>query len=327
MSTAPADQPRVLVTATVADEVLERLRRHARVVALPPEPLQSADDLAGYDDVQAWVTHHGQPVDEARLAALPALRVVANVAVGHDNVDLDAASRRDVTICNTPGVLDAAVAELAIGMVIALLRGIVPGDRFVRSGDWERTGFPYTTDVHGKTLGILGMGRIGGRIARIASALDMRVLYSNRRRNPEAEAEGGGLASYVDREALFRDSDVVVLTVPLTDDTRGSVGAAELAAMKPTAHLVNVARGAVVDEPALIEALRSGNIAGAALDVMATEPLPADSPLCAMEHVLLLPHVGSATVETRRAMADLAVDNVLAVLAGREPAARVLPPR
>ncbi len=323
MPTAPADLPRVLVTATVAEEVLERLRRHARVVALPPEPLQTPEDLARYDDVQAWVTHHGQPVDEARLAALPTLRVVANVAVGHDNVDLDAASRREVAVCNTPGVLDAAVATLAIGMVIALLRGIVGGDRFVRSGQWQRDAFPYTTDVHGKTLGILGMGRIGGRIARVAGALDMRVLYSNRRPNPQAEEHG--LATYVDREALFRDSDVVVLTVPLTDETRGSVGAAELAAMKPTAHLVNVARGAVVDEPALVEALRSGSIAGAALDVMATEPLPADNPLCAMDQVLLLPHVGSATVETRRAMADLAVDNVLAVLAGREPAARVLP--
>jgi lactate dehydrogenase-like 2-hydroxyacid dehydrogenase len=323
MPTGTADLPLVLVTAGLPDEVVERLRSRARVEQAPPEPLQTAQSLAAYDGAQGWVTHYGQPVDADRLAALPALRVVANVAVGHDNVDLRAATERGVTVCNTPEVLDAAVAELTIGMVIGLLRGIVRADVHVRSGQWQREAFAYTTDVHGKTLGILGMGRIGTRIARVAGALDMRVVYSNRSRHEEAEQ--AGLAAYVDREALFRDSDVVVLTVPLTEQTRRSVGAAEFAAMKSTAYLVNVARGAVVDEPALVEALRTGRIAGAALDVMATEPLPPDSPLVAMGQVLLLPHIGSATVETRRAMAELAVDGVLDVLAGRTPRAQVTP--
>jgi lactate dehydrogenase-like 2-hydroxyacid dehydrogenase len=323
MPTGTADLPLVLVTAGIPDEVVERLRSHARVEQAPPEPLQTARSLAAYDEAQAWVTHHGQPVDAERLASLPALRVVANVAVGHDNVDLEAATARGVTVCNTPGVLDAAVAELTIGMVIGLLRGVVRADGYVRSGQWQRAPFPYTTDVHGKTLGILGMGRIGTRIARVAGALEMRVVYSNRSRHEEADQ--AGLAAYVDRETLFRGSDVVVLTVPLTEQTRGSVGAAEFAAMKRSAYLVNVARGAVVDEPALVEALRRGDIAGAALDVMATEPLPPDSPLAAMEQVLLLPHIGSATVETRRAMAELAVDGVLDVLAGRTPRAQVTP--
>lgn len=317
MTSDPAQRPLVLVTAATAESALDRLRERARVVVLPPSPPVTPDDVRRYGEAEGWLNHNAQVVDDELLDALPRLRVVANVAVGYDNVDLDAVSRRGVVLTNTPGVLDAAVAELTIGMVIGLLRGLVPADRFVRSGAWQEAAFPFTTDVHGKTLGILGLGRIGSRIARVARALDMAVVYTNRSRNEEAES--AGLAEYREREALFRESDVLVVTVPLTEQTRGSVGAAELAAMKPTAYLVNVARGAVVDEPALVEALRSGGIAGAALDVMQTEPLPPDSPLCGMDDVLLLPHIGSATVETRRAMAELAVDNLLAVLDGREP--------
>ena len=320
---AAADRSLVLVTATVAEPALARLRERCRVEVLPPSPPLTALTLAPYAEAQGWVSHNGQPVTADVLDVLPQLRVVANVAVGYDNVDVAELSRRGVTFTNTPGVLDAAVAELTIGMVIGLLRQIVPADRHVRSGAWHEEPFRLTTDVHGKTLGILGMGRIGSRIAKVAQALDMTVLYSNRRRNPEAE--DAGLADYREREALFRESDVVVLTVPLTDQTRRSVGTRELAVMKPSAYLVNVARGAVVDEAALVDALESGSIAGAALDVMDIEPLPPESPLCDLDQVLLLPHIGSATVETRRAMAELAVDNVLAVLDGREPVTPVRP--
>ncbi len=312
---AALDLPLVLVTARMPDDVLDRLRTLARVVVLPGEPHLDVTSTRPYRDAEALITHGRQPVDEGLLDALPRLRVTANMAVGHSNIDLAATTRRSVVACNTPGVLDAAVAELAIGMVIALLRRVRQGDRYVRSGQWQQGPAALSTDVHGKVLGILGLGRIGRRIARIAGALDMGVRYTNRR--PDLAAEASGLASYCDRERLFRESDVVLVTLPLDDGTRGSVGSAELRLMKPTAYLVNIGRGPVVDEAALVDALRRGIIAGAALDVMEDEPLSPTSPLCGMDDVLLSPHAGSATVETRRAMAELAVDNVVAVLDGR----------
>ncbi|MGE0801891.1 MAG: 2-hydroxyacid dehydrogenase [Lautropia sp.] len=263
------------------------------------------------------------PVGRPLFDALPALRVVSNNAVGFDNIDVDAATRSGVLICNTPGVLNDAVADLTFGLVLCLGRKLVQLDRFVRDGSWSKGAAPLAADIAGKTLGVLGMGRIGRLVAQRARAFGMQVTYHNRNRDNDAESQG--LASYVTREALFREADFVCVLVPLSDQTRNSIGKAEFEMMKKTAFFVNTSRGTVVDEQALIEALRNGTIAGAGLDVMVKEPLPPSSPLCDMPNVVLLPHVGSATVETRRAMAELAVDNLIDAGSGVQPRAMVNP--
>lgn len=308
---------KVLISAPLAADLLARIEADHQVVQLSSAEVLTAETVGAYSDIAGWLTTVKQPVNAEVLAGLPAVRVVSNYAVGYDNIDIAAATDRDVRICNTPGVLDDAVAALTVGAILNAVRGLSRAERFVRAGQWVAGNpFPLTTDVHGKTIGILGMGRIGKRVAPVAAALGMRVIYHNR--TPiEGEVPGG--AEYTSREELLAQSDVVVLMVPLTEATKGFLGAADFAAMKDTAFFVNPARGALVDEQALIEALRDGTIAGAALDVMAVEPLPADSPLLELENVTLLPHIGSATVETRRAMAELAVDNLLDALAGRTP--------
>jgi len=262
-------------------------------------------------------------IDPALLQAMPRLRVSSNFAVGFDNVDVAAATARQVLICNTPGVLDGAVADIAMGLILCTGRGMVVGDAFVRSGAWTQGAAPLTRDIRGKTLGLLGMGRIGRVLARTAQAFDMNVIYHNRKRDPDAEAQG--LAQYRSRDELFRQSDFLSVHIPLSAETRHSIGAREFALMKPEAILINTARGSVLDEAALIDALNNKVIAGAGLDVMETEPLPPDSPLCQMNNVVLQAHVGSATVETRRAMIELATRNLLDALSGVKPQAMVNP--
>ncbi|MGW5755208.1 2-hydroxyacid dehydrogenase [Nocardia rhamnosiphila] len=308
---------KVLLSAPLAADMLARIEAEYDVIQLPSSNVLTGATAGEYAEVVGWLTTVKQPVNDKVLAELPAVRTVSNYAVGYDNIDVAAATDRGVQICNTPGVLDDAVAALTVGAMLNAVRGLSRAERFVRAGQWVAgNAFSLTTDVHGKTLGILGMGRIGKRVAPVAAALGMRVIYHNR---TPVEGEVPGGAEYVGRDELLATADVVVLLVPLTEATKGFIGAADLAAMKETAFFVNPARGALVDEDALTEALRSGAIAGAALDVTAVEPLPADSPLLELENVTLLPHIGSATVETRRAMAELAVANLLDSLAGRTP--------
>lgn len=319
-------RPRILVSlpAALPDDLRAELAARFDIVDLPSGS-RPADALPA--DVRAeiqgqLITPHNR-VDEDLMQSMPRLRVSSNCSVGYDNVDVAAANRHKVLICNTPNVLNGAVADVVIGLMLCLARNLVAGDAFVRSGAWTRGPFPLTHDIRGKTFGLLGMGRIGRVVARSVQAFDMKVVYHNRRRDEETEALG--LASYVDRDTLFREADVLCVLVPLNPETRHSVGAREFGMMKPTAYLINTARGAVLDEAALIDALRGGKIAGAGLDVMETEPLPADSPLCSLPNVVLQAHVGSATHETRRAMSELAVRNLIDALTGVRPTAMVNP--
>lgn len=315
-------KPKVLLSAALAPDLKAQVEAACDVIGeLSSAQTLDADSLAPYAEAEGWLTTVKQPVTGTELDALPNLRVVSNYAVGFDNVDVPAATERNVQICNTPGVLDAAVAEATVGLILCSLRGLVRADNFVRSGAWEKGAFPLTTDVHGKRLGVIGLGRIGRRVALAAHALGMEVVYHNRNELP---AEQNPIdAAYVSREELLETSDVVLLFLPLSDETRGTFGAKEFAAMKDSAILVNPARGALIDEDALVTALRDGVIAGAALDVMVTEPLPQDNPLVGLENVVLFPHIGSATTETRRAMAELAAANLLDTLAGEQPVGAV----
>jgi glyoxylate reductase len=313
---------RVLVTARVPGDGPARLAAVGHDVAyrdvddpMPRDELLAA--VAGADAVVAMVVDR---VDSELLeAAGPQLRLVAVVAVGHDNVDTPACRERGVTVTNTPGVLTDATADLAFALVLMTTRGLGAAERRVRTGEpwgWsmtERLG----TGLRGRTLGIVGPGAIGLATARRAKAFGMEVLLSGRSAPDPRAVEGLG-ARVIDLGELLTASDIVSLHCPLTPATHHLVGAPQLSAMKPTAHLVNTSRGAVVDEAALVAALEAGEIAGAGLDVFEDEPRVHPG-LLGRDDVVLLPHVGSATVETRTAMGDLAADNVLAVLAGEEP--------
>jgi glyoxylate reductase len=315
-----AARPRVLVTWPVAESALARLRERCEVAVLAAaearEPGRLRVALAGADALLCLVTER---VDETLLAHAPRLRVVANMAVGYDNVDVGAATARGIAVTNTPGVLDDATADLAIALMLAVARRVVEGDRMVRAGGfcgWSPD-LLVGTDVAGKTLGIVGLGRIGTATARRAAlGFGMRVLYCARSAKPGAERELG--ARRASLEDLLGASDFVSIHVPLTEDSRHLLDRAALARMPPRAILVNTSRGAVIDEEALVEALRAGRLAGAGLDVYEHEPRLAAG-LAELPNVVLLPHVGSATRETRERMAHRAVDNVLAVLDGRPP--------
>jgi len=250
------------------------------------------------------------------LDRLPGLRVISNYGVGVDHINLADAAARGIRVGNTPGVLEATTADLALALLLAAARRVVAGDRYARSPKFLRydPGTMLGREVHGSTVGIIGLGRIGRLIARRALGFDMKVLYHNRRRRPEVEQELG--VSYAPLERLLAEADHVILSVPLTAETRGLIGGPALSRMKPTATLVNVARGQVVDTAALAEALAAGTIAAAALDVTDPEPLPRNHALLQMENVVITPHLGSATIETRRRMAELSVANLLAGLKG-----------
>jgi len=284
------------------------------------EPITRQELLSRAAGAHALITLMSERVDDALLdAAGPQLKVVANFAVGYDNIDVPACRRRGVVATNTPGVLDDATADMAFALLLAVARRLPEGEALVRSGAWTgwRPEQLLGAHVTGATIGIVGLGRIGRAVARRARGFDMRLLYHNRRPDPAAERELN--ARYETMDELLSQSDFVSLHVPLTAETRHLIGQRELALMKPTAVLVNTARGPVVDEAALVSALQGGSIAGAGLDVYEDEPA-VDPGLLGLQNVVLAPHLGSATRETRTAMARLCSEAVLAVLAGREPA-------
>lgn len=256
-------------------------------------------------------------IDGELMDRLPGLKVISNHGVGVDHIDSAAASARGIPVGNTPAVLDGAVADMAFALMLAAARRLVEGDRYARHP--EVTEFApaerHGRDFYGSTLGIVGLGNIGYQIARRARGFDMRILYHNRRPRQSAASEVG--AVWVPLDQLLSESDFVVLIVPLSPETRNLIGRRELALMKPTATLVNVARGGVVDTDALTEVLQAKQIYAAALDVTEPEPLPRDHPLLQLDNVTLTPHLGSATVQTRRRMAELSVENLLAGLEGR----------
>jgi glyoxylate reductase len=255
-------------------------------------------------------------VDAELLDAAPDLKVVSNYAVGYNNIDVAAATARGITVTNTPGVLTEATADLTWALILGVTRRLGEGDRLVRAGRW--IGWSPTQllgmELRDAVLGIVGMGRIGRAVASRARAFGMRVIYTARRPSPELDPDWTAVAM----NELLSTADVISLHVPLTDATRHLIGADQFAAMKPSAYLINTARGPVVDESALVEALRTGRIAGAGLDVYEREPeIHAD--LSACENALLLPHLGSATTATRERMGAMVVENVIAVLEGRRP--------
>jgi len=304
---------RIFVTRELPFEALDRLRAEHELDVwegeLPPDPQALRERVAGADALLSLVT---DPIDAAVIAAAPNLKAIANMAVGTDNVDLEAAAERGIPVGNTPDVLTDATADLAFALLLALARRIPQGAAQVRDGEW-RTWEPAAdlgADLAGATLGIVGRGRIGAAVARRAEGFGLEVLYSSR-------------SSGVPLEELLERSDFVSLHAPLTPETRHLVDDDALARMKPTALLVNTSRGGVVDQAALRRALIGGTIAGAALDVTDPEPLPADDPLLEAPNLLVVPHVGSATVRTRARMAEMAVENLLAALAGREMPYRV----
>ena len=310
---------RVVVTRRLPESALELLGASADVWVSPHDrPLARSELEAAVAGADALVTMLHDRVDGPLLdAAGPQLRCVANVAVGYDNIDVPAATARGVLVTNTPGVLTDATADLAMGLILAVTRRLGEGERLIRGGrpwSWHMF-FMLGTGLQGKTLGIVGLGGIGTATARRARAFGMEIVYSGRRRAaPALEAELGG-ARHLQLDELLAVADVVSLHCPLTPETRHLLDASRLARMKRGAVLVNTARGPVVDETALVAALRDGVIAGAALDVFEHEP-DVHPGLLELEQVVLAPHLGSATVETRTAMAELAARNALAVLAG-----------
>ncbi len=289
---------------------------------LPPEPAQLRERLADADAVLALLTDR---FDARMLAGAPRLRIIANMAVGFDNVNVADAKAAGVWVTNTPGVLAETTADFAFALLLAAARNVIAAERETRAGGWKTwspTGY-LGADVHGATLGIVGLGEIGRAVAKRARGFDMRVLATTR--SPKREDAELGI-THIAFDELLRESDFVTLHVPLTTETHHMVGARELGLMKSTAILVNTARGGVVDQDALVAAVRNGTIGGAALDVTDPEPLPLEHALFSLPNVLITPHVASASVATRSRMAEMAAANIIAVLRGDEPPNAVVRP-
>ena len=313
-------KPRVLITREVFDETIEYLRGHCDVDGNQPDIAFSPEELrrraADKDGVVCSLTDR---IDSQLIAGCAKLKVVANIAVGYNNIDVAACTAHGVMVTNTPGVLDDSTADLAWTLMLGTARRITEVERRVRNGEW--TGWRLKqwlgTDVHHATLGIVGMGRIGQAIARRALGFDMRVLYHNRARVAE-DIERRLQVTWTTLDELLEQSDFVVLQVPYTPETHHLIGAAQLAKMKPGAILINSTRGGVVDDAALVAALKAGSIRGAGLDVFENEPR-LNPGFLELDNVVLAPHVGSSTEATRRAMAMTAAQNAVAVLTGATP--------
>jgi glyoxylate reductase len=314
---SPARQPRVFVTRALPGEALDRLATVADVDLWPGALPPLYDDLRAHAaTADGIITLLTDRIDAELIAAAPQLRVISNVAVGYDNVDVSAATACGIAVGHTPGILTETTADLAFALLLATARRVVEADRFVRDGRWQ-TWDPQLLlghDVHGATLGIVGFGKIGRAVARRAAGFGMRVVYATRGDPRDADAVTRG--EQLPLEALLPSSDFVSLHVPLTPQTVRLIAERQLRAMKPSAILINTARGAVVDQSALVRALHEGWIAGAGLDVMEEEPLPPRHALLAAPNVVLLPHIGSASHATRERMASMAVDNCIAGLRG-----------
>ncbi|MEZ2388843.1 2-hydroxyacid dehydrogenase [bacterium RCC_150] len=312
---------RVVVTGRIPEAAIEKLRAEHEVDAWAgPETISREELLRRVSGAEAVVSLLTERVDAELLdAAGPQLKVVANVAVGYDNIDVPACTERGIVATNTPGVLTEATADIAMGLILMATRRLGEGERLIRSGQAWKWGmfFLLGSSLQGKTLGVVGMGGIGQATARRAKAFGMEIVYQSRSEIDPGIADELG-ARRVDLDELLAVSDVVSLHCPYGPATHHLIGAEQLAAMKSSAYLVNTARGPIIDEGALATALREGRIAGAGLDVFEREP-QVDPGLLELENVVLVPHLGSATVETRTAMAMLAADNTLAVLSGERP--------
>lgn len=319
-------KPIIYITRCLPEEAVSPLRQDFEVrmwdqagEAVPRDIL-----LKEVEEVDALWTVVADAVDKELFQAAKNLKIVSNMAVGYNNIDLEAAREHGVMITNTPDVLTETTADLAFTLMLTTARRIIEAEKDLRKGNWKSwTPMGYTgMDVGGATLGIVGMGRIGEAVARRAKGFNMRILYHNRTRKEEAEQELG--FEYASLDKLLQEADFVIILVPLTDETVGLIGEKELNLMKETGVLLNVARGGIVDEKALYEALKNKTIWAAGLDVFEEEPVSLDHPLLTLPNLTVLPHIGSASIKTRLAMMKLNVDAITAVLKGREPKNRVV---
>lgn len=313
-------KPLVAITRPVPSAGIDLLRDRCEIRQweneLPPSPDELDALLEGVDGALTLLTDR---IDGPLLDRHPSLKVVSNFAVGHDNVDVNAATRHGVAVCNTPGVLTETTAEMAFALLMATARRVVEGVDYVRDGKWKTWGplLLLGQDVYGATLGIVGFGRIGREMARMATGFNMKIIAWDR--SPETKDTQDIDVEFVELDTLLQESDFVSLHVALASETEHLISERELATMKKTAILINAARGPVVDSDALVKALETGEIFAAGLDVTDPEPLPADHPLVSLPNCTVVPHIASATVGTRDAMATLAARNLLAVLSGAQP--------
>ena len=311
---------RVYVTRELPSAALDLLAEAVTIRIWPGElPPPPEVLLAEAADVDAFLTLLTDRIDAAIMSAAPRLRVISNMAVGYDNIDVEEASRRGILVTNTPGILIKTTADFAFALLLAAARRVVEADRYTRQGRWKTWG-PQTLlgqDVHDATLGVVGLGGVGLEVAKRGRGFGMRVLYCDGIRKLEEEGRYG--LTYVELEQLLAESDFVSLHVPLTSETHHLVGERELSLMKPTAVLINTARGPVVDQRALWRFLKEKRIAGAAIDVSEEEPIAPDDPLLGLDNIIITPHIASASVATRLGMAKMAVDNLLTALRGQVP--------
>lgn len=317
---------RVFITRSLPSPGIKMLEDRYEVEVNPDDRVLSKEEIiTRVKDKDALLCLLTDAIDKDIIDAGKHLKIISNYAVGYNNIDVNYATAKGILVTNTPGVLSETTADLAFTLLMATARRIPEGDRFMREGKF--TGWApellLGTDVHGKTLGIIGLGRIGTLVAKRAKGFDMKVLYYNASRKPEVERELG--VKYVDLDDLLRDSDFVTLHVPLTSATKSLIGKKELALMKPTAYLINTSRGEVVDELALIEALKNKKLRGAGLDVFWGEPTDINPELYELNNAVLTPHIGSASFETRSKMAEMAAQAVIDAIEGKKPAHLVNP--
>jgi glyoxylate reductase len=312
---------RIAMTREIPAVALETLKNAGADVTvwpeqLPPSPEKLLEHVEGAEGILSTLN---DKIDAAFLDQVPTVKVVSNFAVGYDNIDVDACTERGIAVCITPDVLTDTTADFAFALLMAAARRVSESHQSIPRGEWktwEPLGY-LGQDVHGATLGIVGMGRIGVAMARRAAGFNMKVIYSDMYRNESAESELG--VEHVEFDDLLTRSDFVSVHTPLTPETRGLFGAEQFKKMKSSAILINTARGPVVDTDALVDALNSGEIWGAGLDVTDPEPIPADHPLLSIDRAVVCPHIASASEVTRSNMARLAADNVVAVLTGKTP--------
>ncbi|WP_183187239.1 2-hydroxyacid dehydrogenase [Anoxybacteroides rupiense] len=314
-------KPYVFVTRKLPDEIIAPLKEYAEVTMWPYEDVAVSREvlLEEATKADALLTMLSEQIDGEIMEAGKSLKVIANLAVGFDNIDVPLATEKGIAICNTPDVLTDTTADLTFALLLAAARRMVEAAEFIKNGEWKSWS-PFLlagTDVHHKTIGIVGMGKIGQAVAKRAAGFDMNILYHNRSRNEQAEAQLG--AVYCSFSELLQQSDFIVCLTPLTKETRHLFNRSAFQMMKRSAIFINASRGAVVDEAALYEALVQQEIAGAGLDVFTKEPIDPSHPLLSLKNVVALPHIGSASVETRCNMMELCCQNILAVLKGETP--------
>lgn len=317
---------RVYVTRRIPEKGIQLLREHVEVDLYEGELPPSKEVIIQHTrDKDGLLTLLTDMIDLEVMDSCPRLKVISNYAVGFDNIDVAAATERGIVVTNTPGVLTETVADFTWALLMACARRIVEADRFTRLGEWKTWGptLLLGVDIAGKTLGIVGAGRIGSSVAKRAAGFNMRVLYTDNDRKEDFEKQTG--AKFVDLDTLLRESDFISLHVSLTEETKHLIAKSELGKMKPTAILINTSRGPVVDQEDLYDALVSGKILGAGLDVFVTEPIPASDPILKLKNVVITPHIASASVETRDKMAEIAAQNLLDALFGKTPRFTVNP--